>query len=230
MKTVAEPTMTVYTVTAENGNDYAINNCNSLEEAARRLSGEIVKHSVAVIPYARGAQYAAIANVLQEKTGVQWFIAPARFADHADCAFIFQRDSDGLAFWAVADRYGAKGKYEFFYDTPRTAAGKTVSTYEKTVPKIKISIDKTPEKIAGDLIRRLIPAIEEAAPAWIEAVERANEYDRKEAAVKKAMDMLRYHSGEVLHFDANGGSVKVSGYVTIEQAVKLYEFAKTLEA
>lgn len=66
---------------------------------------------------------------------------------------------EDLTIWASCDRYGNKGRFSFSVSYPNPKVGST-STHGLPNPSITVSEDKTPEQIAGDIKRRLMPEAE----------------------------------------------------------------------
>jgi hypothetical protein len=155
----------------------------------------------------------------------QWEIAPA-WNEDPESPFYLIRDDGLQLFLRLTDTYQYRGKGSASYSRPKDSRGRYVSIYDdgKTVlePGIGFALTKTPEEIAKDITRRLIPEAERVHALALRAVESANAYVVQEA---KSKELAQKHYNALhewgLYVRDNGGSVRVEGYLSPEQFEKL---------
>lgn len=116
-------------------------------------------------------QLAPIADELGIATGnpASWEVSHDKFNN----AYV-TRPSDGLAFWFRAGGYGNEGRISIHLNWPHDNKGDAASRWDSKgekvqCPAITVANTKTPEQIAKDIVRRILPAAVAA-----NAVARAN--------------------------------------------------------
>lgn len=175
--------------------------------------------------------YATLAQEVAALLPGTWSAAPAKhFTDRPDAPFVLSR-LDGLAIWFAPFRaYGREGKGAASYHRPVDKQGKRVGLYDagNTVsdPSINYALTKTPEQIARDIARRLIPEAEALHPRVMKAIASADEYADKEVKAQEVAKRLKGGAG--VYFRANGSQVEVRGYVSPEIAARIDELLATL--
>ncbi len=77
---------------------------------------------------------------------------------------IVAKGSNGLGFWLRTGGYGNEGRTTIAYDRPRDVDGSYLTVWSKVAgggqlsnPTITVAADKSAAKIAGDIVRRLLP-------------------------------------------------------------------------
>lgn len=188
-------------------------------DPSKYTSSEVIKTESATFIFAKQSQEIA-AHLFGE-----WEIAPA-WPDDPKSPFYLTRDDGLQLFLRLSDTYREKGKGSASYCRPKDSSGRYVTIYDngKLVmePVIGFAITKTPQEIAKDIIRRLIPDAERVHVLALRAVESANAYAAQEA---KAKELAQKHYNALhewgLYVRDNGGSVRVEGYLSPEQFEKL---------
>lgn len=140
-------------------------------------------------PYKHSETAAAIAAHL----GEDWSVEPLS-DEYLDCNFYLQR-ADGLALflevpghWSTKDKWAARAclpRHKGDYIEPRNENGKIA------ILEAKISASKTPEQIAKDITRRVLPNAEEVTKACLATIAKYTEAENKrEASLKTFCEAL----------------------------------------
>jgi len=182
-------------------------------------SAQVIKTESATFNFAKQSQEIA-AHLPKE-----WEIAPA-WPDDPKSPFYLTRDDGLQLFLRLTDTYREKDKGSASYSRPKDSQGRYVSIYDdgKSVrePSIGFALTKTPQEIAKDITRRLIPEAERVHVLALRAVESSNAHAVQEA---KAKELAKKHYNALhdlgLYVYNNGGSVRVEGYLSPEQFEKL---------
>lgn len=108
------------------------------------------------LPYKHAERAAAVAAAL----GAGWAIEPMS-DEHPDCAFRLI-SPEGARFYFSPPNYDHKGAFRVGYSGPRSLDGSYLYAYDSagnrlSDPAINLSENKTPEQMAKDITRRLLP-------------------------------------------------------------------------
>jgi hypothetical protein len=170
-----------------------------------------------VVDYDNVDVYISIAEAL---TG-NWTAKPIS-KEYKDCAFYLSRD-DGLTLVVNTNTYGLDGKHKFSFSPPRDSKRNVHDIYENGsrlgIPSIKCSTSKTPEKLAKDIERRLLPDCEDQQVKYLERINQAESFYKKEDNIKEVCQSLK--GGKGIYFRPNGSSVQVTGYIDPELAQQI---------
>jgi len=168
--------MKVYAETAQE----AIDSCSNPEKW--KVEGEPVKCELIHCP--------AIAEIMRHVPGEWEFesIKGRRIEFNTYVPGVI-RKSDGMElYFNSPDRYGNKGKWEISLCFDYKLAPIYNDKMEKlATPSIKASASKTPEKIAADIIRRLIPECEVFQAAYLAKKERQNNFEASQMNTLKTI-------------------------------------------
>lgn len=174
-------------------------------------------------------EHASLAQeVVAHLPGV-WSIEPTD--RRHDCNFRLIR-ADGLRLWfSPIGRYDRPGKGYVSYDRLRDRKNGWIYAYDadhKEIldPSIKYALTKSPEQVAKEIARRLLPDAEALHAQVVERLAGANAFaDACDTATATAKALRGTHG---VYFDASGSSIQVRGYVSPEIARKLTEFLSTI--
>ena len=98
-----------------------------------------------------------IAGHLDKLTGDKWEPEPEGY-ERPDHTFYVIREKDGLKIWiAPPDWRGNKARQKFRYSRPRSKEGVVCIHGHDSDPSITVAADKSPEAMAKDITRRLLP-------------------------------------------------------------------------
>ena len=117
----------------------------------------------------------AIADALSNLSACKWTVTTDRNNNQ------HLTRVDGLQFWLRIGGYGNEGKAAIHFDRPLGRDGRSPSLWAKnggTIhnPSINVSITKSPEQIAKDIVRRLMDESVEVFKLANEAIARDNAY------------------------------------------------------
>lgn len=117
----------------------------------------------------------AIAGSLSRITGNDWTVTKDRNENE------HLTREDGLQFWLRIGGYGNEGKAAIHLDRPLGRDGRSPSLWAKGGgqignPSINVSITKSPEQIAKDIVRRMLTESEEVFKLANEAIARDNAF------------------------------------------------------
>lgn len=169
------------------------------------------------------------ADSIAECLSGNWKAVP-RSKDRADCFFSLVR-ADGLELY-LSLREALKGKMNISMCYPFDSHRRYVTVYDRKngrdipPPSIGVSINKSPEQLARDIEKRLLPECDVIMPLLQEEIRKTEDSYAREAAIKKAAEALPTNGP--LSFETCGSSTRVSGYLSIEQAGKLAKLIKNL--
>lgn len=150
-----------------------------------------------------------IAAALSTVTGGRW-TATAPLGDDNDTSRTLTRKMlDGKLYGIFMHKpWGRDNKWSFSGSYPRYADGSgtenNIKQYNEKLPDCCVSQDKTPDQIAKDVARRLLPAYEEKRNKAIKSIADNNTYEAdKEAAAKKIGKVLGVDLFKPERSDAN---------------------------
>jgi hypothetical protein len=119
----------------------------------------------------------AIAVALSTLTGAKWTVTKDRHDNEH-----LTRD-DGLQFWIRIGGYGNEGKACIHFDRPLGRDGRAPTLWMKSPgtgqisnPSINVSLTKSPEQIAKDIVRRMLKESEEVFKFANEAIQNERNY------------------------------------------------------
>jgi len=133
----------------------------------------------------------AIADALTKLTGTNWFVLKDRNENEQ------LTRGDGLQLWTRAGGYGNEGRVAISFDRPNDARGQYMTLWNKagdkvSDPRITVSADKTPEQVAKDIARRVLPDAEKVFVLANESINLHNKFETdREWAIKK----IAFHCG-----------------------------------
>jgi hypothetical protein len=117
----------------------------------------------------------AIAVALSALTGSKWTVTKDRNENE------HLTREDGLQFWLRIGGYGNEGKAAIHFDRPLGRDGRSPSLWAKGGgqignPSINVSLTKSPEQIAKDIVRRMLTESEEVFKLANESIASTNSY------------------------------------------------------
>lgn len=173
--------------------------------------------------------YASLAQEVIAHLPGTWSIEPTD--RRPDCNFRLLR-ADGLRLWfSPTERYDRKGKGYVSYDRAKDRKNGWIYAYdadhkELSDPSIKYALTKSPEQVAKDIARRILPDAEALHAQIIRRQAEANAFaDQCDTATATAKALRGAHG---VYFDASGSSIQVRGYVSPDIARKIAEFLSTI--
>lgn len=97
--------------------------------------------------------------------------------------------ADGLTLWLMAGGYGNAGRIKISHNRPRNDKGQYIELWgdvskgepagQVATPSISVSMGKSPEKIAGDIAKRLLPDAEKVEQKAHERIELDRSYEKR---------------------------------------------------
>ncbi len=182
--------------------------------------------------------YIELAEMIAQALTAKWIAYP-QSDEHANCNWNLQR-YDGVTLYLTGPRYGGMDKFHFgaslprdngSYVEPRDEQGNKIS-----VPEIGCSVKKSPEQMAKEIERRLLPQAELAHDAVLKQIAHNNSNRAAQAVaidqIADAAEVNRpkvnysnqrpiYVDGLVMTVSPAGESVQLTGYVDIDKAIRI---------
>lgn len=152
---------TRYTFTNSAGNTVSVL-ADSTKDAVKQVSSDYTPTKAEPVEFVHGAKAQAVADSLAALTGTPWTIKPVN-SDWLDTSFYLTR-ADGLKLFAGFGQYHKPGRATLAYSRPYDTQRSIPSLYENgnrvVDPSITVADTATPERVAAEVVRRLLPEAE----------------------------------------------------------------------
>lgn len=220
-------TFNKYPVTGADGYTYTAEAHTEAEALAKCGDGARITGEPEIVPYTLAPVVAGVVAAL----GEGWDAEPMS-DEHAATGFaLFHKD--GAQMWIHGPGYGHPKAYRVgLMGWIRDASGKIVNV--DTPDAINVSTEKSPEQVARDISRRLLPQARDVAARLLEARDKADQAAGGKAAIVSELGRVLgveprgqerdrfYVSGFDFEVGYGGGSVGIKAYsVPRSLAVKI---------